>query len=162
MTVIPNDVSLFTGGLFSHLCRSAGIPESALQRLRMASILILPLLAWLPLVVLSALDGRLLPASATTPFLLDLSGHVRLLIALPLFLIAGRVAAARLLPTLKQFLTRRLVADDSMANFNASVTSAFRLGDSIVADLLIIALIYGLDALFVRRTSYAINVATWY
>ena len=72
-------------------------------------MLILPLLAWLPLLLLSTFDGKLLPGSVETPFLLDLSAHIRLLVALPLFILAARLGEARILPTLQQFLARRIV-----------------------------------------------------
>lgn len=160
-TVIPDNVLPFTGGLFFQLLRRAGVQDGALLRLRAAAILVLPLLAWLPLLALTATDGKLLPGSVGTPFLLDLAAHIRLLVALPLFLVAGRVAEARLLPTLQQFLTRSLVPEESMEKFNAAVASAFRLGDSIMADLFIIAVIYGLDTLVVWRTYHAVNAATW-
>ena len=128
----------------------------------MAGILVLPLVAWLPLLFLSAIDGELLPGSVTTPFLLDLSAHVRLLAAFPLFILAARIGEARILPTLQQFLARQLVPESLVPRFEAAVGSAFRLGDSFVADLLIIALIYFSDSLVVRRTHVASDVATWY
>jgi len=151
----------FSGGLVSRGLQRIGVPDAALLRLRMAAIVILPLLAWLPLFVLSTIDGKLLPGSAGTPFLFDLSAHIRLLVALPLFILGARIGEARLLPTLQQFLARRLVPETSVPRFDAAVASAFRLGDSVVADLVIIGIIYLADTLFVH-SSYVASVATWY
>ncbi len=123
-----------------------------LLRLRVAAIFVLPLLAWLPLFVLSTIDGKLLPGSVGTPFLLDLSAHIRLLVALPLFILAARMGEARILPALQQFLARRLVPETSVPRFEAAVASAFRLGDSVLADLLIIAIIYLVDTFVARHT----------
>ncbi len=140
-----------------------GVREpTLLLRLRVAAILILPLVAWLPLLLLSAIDGKLLPGSVGTPFLLDLSAHVRLLVALPLFVLAARVGEARILPTLRQFLARRLIPEKLVPRFEAAVASTFRLGDSIVVDLLILAIIYSFDTLVAKRTNAANDVATWY
>ncbi len=108
------------------------------------------------------MNGKLLPAGAGTPFLLDLSVHIRLLVALPLFVLAAMVSEARILPTLQQFLARRLVPETSIPTFETAVASAFRLGDSVVADLLIIAIIYFVDTMLVWRTHVAHDVATWY
>ncbi|MGA7354046.1 MAG: hypothetical protein WBW76_01315 [Candidatus Cybelea sp.] len=160
--MIPNSVLPFSGGLVSRGLQRIGVRDPTLLRLRVAAILILPLLAWLPLLLLSAIDGKLLPGSVGTPFLLDLSAHIRLLVALPLFILAARVGEARILPTLQQFLVRRIVSETSVPRFEAAVASAFRLGDSIAADLLIIAIIYFFDTLVARRTYVANDVSTWY
>ncbi|MGB8909941.1 MAG: hypothetical protein WCC84_14445 [Candidatus Cybelea sp.] len=160
--MIPNSALSFSGGLVSQGLLRIGLHESVLLRLRVAAIFMLPLLAWLPLLLLSTIDGKLLPGSVATPFLLDLSAHIRLLVALPLFVLAARVGEARILPTLQQFLARRIVLGASVAKFEAAIASAFRLGDSIVADLLIIAIIYFFDTLVARRTYVANDVSTWY
>ncbi|MGC1985734.1 MAG: hypothetical protein WA668_10120, partial [Candidatus Cybelea sp.] len=132
--MIPNSALPFTGGLVSRGLKRIGLQDRTLLRVRVAGILVLPLLAWLPLLFLSAIDGHLLPGSVGTPFLLDLSAHVRVLAALPLFLLAARIGEALILPTLQQFLARRLVPESLVPKFEAAVKSAFRLGDSIAAD----------------------------
>ncbi|HTA55798.1 MAG TPA: hypothetical protein VK755_13730 [Candidatus Acidoferrales bacterium] len=160
--MIPNSALPFSGGLVSQGLQRLGVHDSVLLRLRVAAIVILPLLAWLPLLLLSTFDGKLLPGSVGTPFLFDLSAHIRLLVALPLFILAARMGEARILPTLQQFLARRIVFGSSVPKFEAAVASAFRLGDSIAADLLIIAIIYFFDTLVARRTYVANDVSTWY
>lgn len=125
------------------------------------SIFVLPAIAWVPLFALTAAAGTLLPGRVASPFLYDIAAHVRLLVALPLFLSAGIVAATRLRPTMQQFVIRRIVPDDAMARFDAAVASAFRLGDSAVADILIIVFIYGIDGIVVRRTNDALSTA-WF
>ena len=158
--MIPNDVSPFAGGLFRHILQSAGVPREVQRKLGIASIVALPLLAWLPLFVLSAVDRRLVPGSAKLPFLLDLSVHIRLLVALPLLLIAAVIAVERLRPTLQQFLTRALVPEPSLPRYAAAVASALRLGDSVVADLVMLAAVYSLE-LFLWRTNLASVTSTW-
>src|SRR5580700_3579271 len=106
---LPNSALPFNGGLIPRGLKRIGLRDPTLLRLRVAAIVGLPLLAWLPLLALSTVDGKLLPGSVKTPFLLDLSAHIRLLVALPLFIIAARLGEARILPALQQFLVRRLV-----------------------------------------------------
>lgn len=159
---IPQSTLPFNGGLFFEALRRAGVNEATLQRVRTPLILLLPVVAWLPLLVLSAYDGQLVRSTTGTPFLRDYSAHIRLLVALPLFLIAGRVAEARIRPTMQQFLARGLIPPASMEKFKASVASAFRMGDSVFADLIIIALIYSVDVFVVRRTDFAAGAAAWY
>jgi len=160
--VIPTSVIAFTGGLVTRGLQRIGVQDRTLLRLRVAAIIILPLISWLPLLVLTAIDGKLLPGSVHTPFLLDLSAHIRLLAALPLFVLAARVAEARLLPTIQQFVARRIVPEASEDKFNAAVASAFRLGDSTLADILIIVIIYLGDTFFVWRAFTANAATTWY
>lgn len=161
MTAIPSTAAPFTGGLLFRLLRSVGVKDAALKRLKLLALIGVPLVAWLPLLILSAVDRKLVPGSTSTPFLMDLSAHIRLLVALPLLLLAGLVAEVRILPTLRQFLVRRLIHDDAMERFRATIASAFRLGDSVLADLIIIALIYTVDGI-VSRSNLALGTATWY
>jgi hypothetical protein len=72
----PPDFSLVLGGpLFQLLCRSH-LSGDALELMR-RRLLIIPLLAWLPLLVLSALEGQALGGNVAVPFLLDVEAHVR-------------------------------------------------------------------------------------
>ncbi|HEY2476121.1 MAG TPA: hypothetical protein VGI19_15140 [Candidatus Cybelea sp.] len=160
--MIPNSALPFAGGLVSQGLQRFGLQDATLVRLRFAAVVVLPLLAWLPLLVLSAIGGKLLPGSVPRPFLLDLSAHIRLLIALPLFVLAARVSEARILPTVRQFLARGLVPEESVDKLGSALTSAFKLGNSIIADILIIALIYLTDTLVARRSFFAGDAATWY
>ncbi len=69
---------------------------------------------------------------------------------------------ARILPALQQFLVRRLVPEAQVPKFEAAVASAFKLGDSFVVDLVIIAIIYMVDTYVVRHTYIESGLATWY
>src|SRR5688572_33309403 len=73
------------GPLFRLYCRMR-LSGSELE-LVARRLVILPLFAWLPLLVLSGLDGHLL-SGVNRPFLLDIDIHVRLMLALPLLIYA--------------------------------------------------------------------------
>jgi hypothetical protein len=57
---------------------------------------------------------------------------------------------------------RGLVPDEEGAKFDAAMTSAMRLRNSVLAEVLLVALVYGVGVLFVWRTGAAIEVPTWY
>ena len=59
-------------------------------------ILVISLLAWLPLLVLSVVEGQALGGRAAVPFLLDVEAHVRFLVALPLLIVAELVVHQRM------------------------------------------------------------------
>jgi hypothetical protein len=159
--MVASDLSLFTGGLFRHLLLRLGVPESALKRVRVLSIVFLPVVTWVPLLALAAIGGKLMPGSAGAPFLLDLGAHVRMLVVLPLLIIAGLVAEQRIGPTVEQFVSRHLVPDEAMEKYAAAIRSAYRWGDSVIADLVALILIFGVGTPLLYRTYVGLDTSTW-
>jgi hypothetical protein len=157
----PPDFSLVLGGPLFQLLRRAHLSDDALLLVRQR-IIIIALLAWLPLLLLSALQGQMLGGGAVVPFLLDVEVHVRFLVALPLLIVAELVVHRRMRPLLQQFLERRLIPEDAMTRFEAAVASAFRLRNSVLAEVLLIAFVYGVGVLIVWRHYVALDAATWY
>ncbi len=125
-------------------------------------IIVIALLAWLPLLLLSGLEGNLWGGSTGVPFLFDVEVHVRFLVALPLLIAAELVVHRRMRPLLQQFLERNMIPGNAMARFEAAVASAFRLRNSVLAEVLLIAFVYGVGILVVWRQYIALDTATWY
>ena len=73
------DFSLVLGGPLFQLLRRAHLTGDALELLR-RRVLVISLFAWLPLLVLSALEGQALGGSVAVPFLLDVEVHVKFLV----------------------------------------------------------------------------------
>ena len=157
----PQDFSLVLGGPLFQLLRRAHLSDDALMLLRQR-IIVISLFAWLPLLVLSALEGQVLGGSAAVPFLLDVEVHVRFLVALPLLIVAELVVHQRMRFVVKQFLERHLIPESAMARFDAAIASAFRLRNSVLAEVLLIAFVYGVGVLIVWRQYVALDTATWY
>jgi hypothetical protein len=157
----PPDFSLVLGGPLFQLLRRAHLSDDALMMVRQR-ILAIALLAWLPLLVLCALEGRLLGGTATVPFLKDVEVHTKLLLVVPLLIIAELVVHRRMRPLVQQFLERKLIPDNAMPRFEAAIASAFRLRNSVLAEVLLIALVYGVGILIVWRQFMALDAATWY
>jgi hypothetical protein len=149
------------GGPLFQLLRRAHLSDDALMLAR-RRILAIALLAWLPLFVLSTLEGRVLGKSVTVPFLLDLEVHVRFLVAMPLLIAAELVVHQRLRPVVDVFLERHLIPEGAMARFDAAIASAFRLRNSLLAEIMLIALVYAVGVLIVWRHYVVLNAATWY
>ena len=157
----PPDFSLVLGGPLFQLLRRAHLCDDALLLMRQR-IIAFALLAWLPLLVLSALEGQLLGGPAVIPFLKDVEVHTKLLVVLPLLIIAELVVHKRMRPLLQQFLERKLIPEEAMPRFEAAIASAFRLRNSVLAELLLIAFVYGVGVLIVWRQYVALDTATWY
>jgi len=157
----PPDFSLVLGGPLYQLLRKAHLSDDALMLVRQR-IIVISLLAWLPLLLLATLEGQLYGGSVAVPFLLDIEVHVRFLVALPLLIIAELVVHRRMRPLLLQFLERNLIPENAIGQFQAAVSSAFRLRNSVLAEVLLIVLVYGLGILVVWRHFVALDAATWY
>ena len=157
----PADFSLILGGPLYQLWRRTHLVGDALQLLRRRMI-VLTLLAWVPLLLLSIAEGHAWGGSVAVPFLHDVELHVRLLLALPLLILAELVVHQRMRVVVRQFLERGLIPDAARAQFDAAIASAMRLRNSITAEVLLIAFVYVVGVGFTWRTQVALNVPTWY
>ena len=157
----PPDFSLVLGGPLFQLLRRTHLADDALMLVRQR-IIVISLLAWLPLLLLSALEGNLWGGGTSVPFLFDIEVHVRFLVALPLLVLAELVVHRRMRPLLQQFVERNLVPESAMPRFEAAVVSAFRLRNSVLAEVLLIGIVYGVGVLFIWRHYVALDTATWY
>jgi hypothetical protein len=157
----PGDFSLILGGPLYQLLRRTHLSGDALQLLH-RRILVMVLLAWMPLLLLSVAEGHAWGDSVKLPFLYDVSLHVRLLIALPLLIVAELIVHQRMRLVVQQFMERGLIPDATRAKFDAAIASAMRLRNSITAEVLLIAFVYVVGVGFVWRTQVALDVTSWY
>jgi hypothetical protein len=157
----PADFSLVLGGPLYQLWRGTRLAGDTLQLLR-RRIIVMALLSWAPLLLLSMVQGHAWGDRVTLPFLHDVEIHVRLLIALPLLIVAELVVHQRMRPVASQFLERGLIPDAAREQFAAAIAAAFRLRNSVAAELLLIAFVYIVGVGFIWRTQIAMDVTSWY
>jgi hypothetical protein len=157
----PADFSLVLGGPLFQLFRRTHLSGDALELVQ-KRIVVLALLAWLPLLLLSAIEGQMLGGGVSVPFLMDFEVHIRFLVAMPLLIVSELIVHQRIRPVVKQFLERRMIPVDAMARFEAVVASATRLRNSVTAEVLLIALVYGVGVLVVWRHYMALDTASWF
>jgi len=153
--------SLVLGGPLYQLLHRAHLSDDALHML-VRRVLVLSLLAWLPLVLLTALEGSLVGKSVAVPFLLDLESHIRFLVVVPLLVVAELMVHQRLLPVARSFLERELIPPAAMQRFDSALRSAFRLRNSVLAELLLLAAVYLVGVLIIWRRYTSIDVGSWY
>jgi len=60
------------------------------------------------------------------------------------------------------FVKRGLLPDGGRWRFDAAIAAAMRLRNSVLAEVLLIAIVYGLGVLFIWRRHAAMDVPTWY
>ena len=157
----PPDFSLILGGPLFQLMRRARLSGDVAE-LVSRRVIALALITWLPLLVLSIAEGRAWGDSVNVPFLLDVDVHARFLLALPLLIFAELIVHQRMRPVVGAFVTRGLVPEKARWRFDAAITSAMRLRNSVLAEVLLIAFVYGVGVLIIWRSYSAIEVPTWY
>ncbi len=157
----PPDFSLVLGGPLFQLLRRTHLSDDALEMARQR-IVVIALAAWLPLLLLTALEGQLIGGSAAVPFLMDVEVHVRFLLAVPLMIGAELVVHHRMRLLLRQFLERNLIPESALPRFDAAIRSAFRLRNSVLAEVLLLAFVYGVGILVIWRHYMAIDAPTWF
>lgn len=153
--------SLVHGGPLFQLLLRAHLTGDAMT-LVVRRIMVFVLIAWAPLLALSTLGGHLLDGAIALPFLLDIETHIRFLVVVPLLLAAELVVHRRLMPVARSFLDRDLVPDADDERFDAAINSAFRLRNSVLAEVLLLVLVYGVGVLVVWRHYTSLDVSTWY
>ena len=153
--------SLVLGGPLFQLLRQMHLSDDHLLQLRQR-VIVISLFAWLPLLVLAALEGHLWGGTLAVPFLLDMEVHIRFLVAVPLLIVAELVVHQRLHPIALTFLERNLIPETAMRRFDEAITSAFRLRSSVLAEVLLILVVYGVGVLVVWRHYTALDADTWY
>ena len=156
-----SDFSLVAGGPLYRLWRRTRLSGDALE-LPQRRVLALVVLIWVPLLVLSMIDGRAWGNGVALPFLHDIETHLRLLIAAPLLILAEVVVHRSLLPIVRQFVDNGLIRDEARAQFDAAIASALRLRNSVVVELLLVVFVYAVGMPLVWRDQLALDVNSWY
>jgi hypothetical protein len=116
-------------------------------------------ICWLPLVVMTSISGSLL-YDTSMPFLEDAEAQARLLIALPLLILAEVIAHNRLAIIVGHFRSRGIVVGKDLERFDRMVENTLRLRNSYWIELALFGL-----AFLVQPTFWQHNAATgttWY
>jgi len=84
------------------------------------------------------------------------------LVIVPLLIISELVVHQRMRFVVKQFLERNLISERALPRFDAVIASAFRLRNSVLAEVLLIAFVYIVGVLIIWRHYTMLATATWY
>jgi len=155
------DFSLVLGGPLFQLLRRAHLADDALL-LQRRRIVVISAIAWLPLLVLAAFGGQLFGSDVAVPFLLDVDVHVKFLVAMPLLIAAELVVHRRMRALQITFHERNLIPEAVQQRLDAAIASAYRLRNSLTAEVLLIAVVYVVGVTIVWRQYMTLDAATWY
>jgi hypothetical protein len=159
VTDVSQDANPFEAGPFSWLRGMVSATSRGSHDL-WRSILITVFITWVPLAILSVVEGRAVAATPRESFFYDLAAYGRYLIAAPLFVLAVRVYLPQLGLTVRNFVEAGLIADTHRAHFDALVASTRRFLGSPWTDALLLLLAY-ISTIGLSRVLYPTEVSTW-
>ena len=137
----PHEFLLVSGGPLFQLYRRTHLAGNSLEWVR-RRVLVITLFVWLPLLLLSGLDGHALSGRLEIPFLYDFEAHVRFLIALPVLVAAEVIVNQRIAHSVRQFVEGRIVMSEEVPRFNAAVESALRGRNSVVVEGMLLLFVH--------------------
>jgi hypothetical protein len=153
------DFSLVLGGPLFHLLRRIKLSGGLLERPH-RRIVVISTVAWLPLLILSLLDGHAL-RGVTLPFLKDIETQIRFLIALPILIAAELIVHLRLRSIVRRFVERDIIIAEEIPQFHGAMNSAMRWRDSIPLELGLLFFVYTVGH-WLWQSQIAFGASTWF
>ncbi|MCE5200471.1 MAG: hypothetical protein ABFD54_13325 [Armatimonadota bacterium] len=150
------DFSLAGGGLLSELMQRLRLEDRTFVR-----ALIFLIIAWLPLLIFSLVEGLAIGKTVRIPFLEDAGVYGRILIAIPVFIAAEIPIGRRTREVLRGFITSQLVCEQDIHIFNDAVGQAMRQKELVIPEIIILCGIYAV-ASFSEPVALTEPVTTWY
>ena len=155
------DFSIVLGGPFFQLLNRAHLAGKALELVK-KRVIVLAIITWLPLFLLSILKGQAWGEGTNLPFVQDIDVHVRFLLALPLFVMSELLVHQRLVLVVNEFQERKLIPEPQIAKFHNAISSALRLRNSVVAEIVMVIIIYVIGYQLVWNQTSALGTTAWY
>lgn len=141
------DFSLTSGGptyeflKWSHL--SGDRMQSTTKR-----IVAFAAVAWLPLLILSLIEGNFINPHLEVAFLDHIQGHVRFLIALPLLIGVEPYVQFQLGHAMQRFIDRKIIREADFPEFENLIAKAHRIRNSVALELAVFVVVYTVGVWF--------------
>lgn len=160
-SAIADHFSLTRAGLF-HRLEARLVPQRT-ERSWVARRAVLGIaLAWLPLLLLSLMQGLALSPHLQIPLLRDIATSARFLVALPILILSELGIDHRLRHVVRYFLKSRLVQAEELPSFEAVLLGIERLRDRVLPEVILLILAY-LPSLKPRDSDFFIdNITSWH
>jgi hypothetical protein len=133
--------SIVVGGPVYDFFLRIGLVRRGLPNVR-PRVIAFVAIAWLPLLVLSIKDGLAIGDRVTIPLLLDFSTYGRLLLALPLLLLAEVVIDPAIRSAVEEFVDEGIVPESEYPAFENVLHRVQRWRDSAIPELILLALAF--------------------
>lgn len=147
--------SLTPGGPADRTLERIGLPIQSRRRIAVAL-----LISWLPLLLLSALQGVAIGTTVQVPFLMDIAEQARLLLVMPLLLLAEPPIVSSVRKAVEQFLYQKLISEEDLPRFKAAVRQGMGWKESILAEAILVGIIVASTLVHLDAVR-ASNLSTW-
>ena len=97
-------------------------------------------LTWIPLLILTLLEGRAVGETAEESFLLDFAGYARFFVCVPLLIVAEVLVGPRLTSAGMQFVQAGFVRAEDYPVFDQAIARAAKRRESLWAELILLGL----------------------
>jgi hypothetical protein len=155
---IEYEFSIIRGGLLDRLLSLLRISKTDKDS-TLRKIIFFILITWVPLFVLAAIEGLLWTDALDLPFIREFATHTRLLIAIPLLVIAESVVDEKVKISIGQFSRSGLIKEESKAKFELAKQKADRMSESYIAEAAILLVIVA--NMLLRISANSIGLTTW-
>jgi hypothetical protein len=157
---LAEDFSIMRGGPVRRiLARLFPSGDKWQQAIRTAMLAVLA--SWLPMLVLSWMQGEAYGTQITIPFLRDMAVNVRFLFAVPILILAEPEIDRRLRVLARQFLESGLVPEKELPSFEHVIERTMRLRDRFLPGVLLIVAAFS-PAPFLRTELLMNGVSNWH
>jgi len=138
-TIVANEADLYfeRGGPSYRLMQRVGLIRGDDPSILRRSIGFLAL-TWLPLLLLSLLDGHALGQTPGQSFLLDFAAYARFFIAVPLLFVAETIVGPRLTNAGLQFIRAGFVLPDEYPAFEKAIERVAKRRESTIVEIVIL------------------------
>lgn len=158
---IAEDFSITKGGPLHWLLvrlRHAGDDRKLVVRRALAAVVI----GWLPLLLLSVLQGLAWSRQIDIPFLRDLAVNVRFLVAVPILIVAESRIDRRWRSLVLEFLRSGLVDEKTLPAFEAVLKRTIRWRDRILPEALLAFVAIFLSITFLKTELLMTGTSNWH
>ena len=148
--------SLVTGGLIYSLMMKVNIISKKGTGLIKRAVLF-SMLAWIPLLFLTIIEGVFTGQDVEITFLKDFLTHLRFLLVVPFLIIVEKLID----PAFDNYInsTRRIVSAQDEKDFDRITSKIDKLSNSKIPEIVILVLIY--CTFFLSQKSYDFGISSW-
>lgn len=132
---------LFEGSLYGKLLNRLGIGGHS-TKVEMIRVLFFFAICWVPLAVITLIQGSFWTGNAHTSFITNFDTQTRFIISMPIFILAERAISPKLARTLNQFISSGIVKKEDEGTFNDIVNRRVNFLSSVKTDLVILLICY--------------------
>jgi hypothetical protein len=158
MTSTDYDFSIINGGMFDHFLKLIGVNKTG-SKSTLRKIIFYTGLTWIPLAILTAIEGSFWGNHVDVPFINEFATHIRLLLAIWILVLAEGIVDKRVKYSVNQFNKSGILSESGKEKFERAKIIADRMCESYWAEGIILFLI--IVNLIFRITINTIDLTTW-